>query len=153
MSRPARLLIAAIMLVAPGLAIAGPLELSCRISTSSPDAGPATPEWGETFTASVPFGEGSGLALIDPESQAVRSMVYGTDVLVGSFSASGNEWPVMWTRATSARAALLGQVVRSDGNLISLVIGRAQPSGSTRDGQIYDTQSTKAWRLQCLARS
>lgn len=153
MSRSAGLAIAAMTLLMSGLAMAAPLELNCKIGKSSGEAGPAAPAWGDAFTVSVPFGEGAALALIDPESQAVRSMVYGADVLVGVFSVSGDEWPVVWTRATSTRAALLGQVVRSDGHLITVVMGRAPSVGSNRDGRIFDTQSNMAWRLNCLARS
>lgn len=156
MLRSAGLAIAAMILLPPGLAMAAPLELSCKINKidrSPGDTGPSSPAWGDSFTVSVPFGEGAGLALIDPENQSVRSLVYGAEVLVGAFSAGGDEWPVVWTRATSARAALLGQVVRSDGHIITVEIRRAQLPGSNRDGQIYDTQSTTAWHLNCLVKS
>lgn len=125
---------------------AAPMTLQCRLD---PASGGALPDWGGSFTATVPFGEGVGLALVDPESQKVQRMAHGADVLDGAFAAGDETAILVWTRATSARAALIGQAIRGDGHLLTISVARAGAGDAPRAVQVYDTRPDQKWTGAC----
>jgi hypothetical protein len=107
------------------------LRLSCvgelAYGEGLPAAGPTL-----SFETTIPFGEGSFIALTDPQTGGVQSLVYDMEALKGSFEIKGGPTEmIVWTRATSRKAGLVGQVIGGDGDILSLAI-RSAPSGSTR---------------------
>lgn len=149
---PRTALLVAVLLAAAGPASATALEMKCRLIDVPAASAPAAPDWGRSFSVSVPFGDGQGLALVDPDSQAILRMLYAADVAVGQFVTPAEEAPITWTRASSVRARLLGQVIRSDGNLITLAIDRLPENGLDRGARVFDSASGLAWTGACAAK-
>ena len=134
-----------------GAASAATLALVCRIEKPLTSAERAEPDWGSDFTLTVPFGEGSGLALVDPDTQRIERMLFASDVLIGQFSAHGASETVAWTRASSARAPLLGHIIRSDGHMIVVSLARAGETAAARTVRLYETASGALWSGRCAA--
>lgn len=153
MRRGAALIAAALLLGG-----AGPMRLTCAVE---PGADGASPDWGRAFSVGIPFGEGVGLALIDAETQAVIRMAYAADVLAGRFQAGSEDLPLTWTRATAARAPLVGLAIRGDGHLLTIVIDRAGAASAAgpssgaitrqplRAARVHDTRAQATWAAQC----
>ena len=143
MRRIAALLVAAVLLGG-----AGPMTLQCSVPPG-PDG--TSPDWGRAFIVTVPFGEGAGLALVDAETQRPIRMAYAADVLDGRFQSGAEDIPLIWTRATSARAPLIGQAIRSDGHILTLSIDRAIQGQAVRIARLHDTKAKTTWSADCSA--
>jgi hypothetical protein len=119
------------------------MSLACKLD--QPDA----PLWGTGFHLSVPFGEGAGVALVEPDSQRVMAMLHSSDVLVGVFAVAGDTARILWTRASSARAPLLGVVIQSDGHLLTIQVDRPFGNPATRPLKLFDTATDTIWPGHC----
>ncbi len=109
---------------------------------------PGAPQWA-SFQVSIPFGEAAGVAQIEPESQHVIAMLYAADVLVGAFVSEGETGKILWTRASSARATLVGLIMRSDGNILTIKVER-KPGGTARRGfKAFDSATDRVWFGYC----
>lgn len=120
------------------------MSLACELN--QPDG----PPWGTSFHLSVPFGEGAGVALVEPDSQHVVAMLHSADVLVGAFTVAGDTARILWTRASSARAPLLGLVIQSDGNLLTIRVDRPSGNPVTRALKLFDTATDTVWPGHCF---
>lgn len=144
--------VSSLMLCAPVLA-QSPAEFgfACRIGSAAGEAS-VFPVWGREFSVTVTFGEGESLALLDPETGAPQGMVHRSDVLTGQFVAPAETGTIVWTRANSRRAPLVGLTVRSDGHVVTLMLDRAAASGPERALTVLDSASAAIWRGSCTAR-
>jgi hypothetical protein len=146
---------AGLMIIALGLAVAPAaadddvvLTFACDLAHAA-DSPAATPDWGDAFTVTVPFGEGESLALLDPESGKVRATIHASDVLAGTLRLPQETATLVWTRAMSRRAPLVGQAARSDGHLVVLALAAPRGGSGARALQLFDTASARAWNGQC----
>lgn len=135
------------LIAAPVLADDTVLSFSCELTR--PADGPASPDWGATFSITVPFGEGESLALLDPETGAVRATIHASDVLAGTLRLPQETLTLVWTRAMSRRAPLVGQAVRGDGHVVVLAVAAPRAGSGARLLQVFDTASALAWPGQC----
>lgn len=127
------------------------LRFDCKLGTSPAPAAQASPAWGSAFTASIAFGEGESLALLDPETKAPQGTVHGADVLAGQFAAGSETATLLWTRAHSSRGALVGLAIRPDGHVVTLVLERSAGGRDNRRVSVLDSASSKAWPGVCVA--
>jgi len=106
-----------------------------------------------TFEASVTFGEGEILALVDPETKAVERVLYDAESTSGSLRfKDGDESTIVWTRMSGAAGPLLGQAIASDGDVATLSIERAPEGSRDRPFVLFATASASLYRGTCAAR-
>ena len=84
------------------------------------------------FEVSATFGESAIVALVDPETGAIRQRLYDAESTSGRLSFSdGEETTIVWTRMSGADGALVGEAITSDGDVLALSI--EQGSGETTE--------------------
>ncbi|HZZ61930.1 MAG TPA: hypothetical protein VFE63_12265 [Roseiarcus sp.] len=105
------------------------------------------------FEVSLRFGEGEILALIDPETSKVDTILYDAEVTSGSLRFKGeNERRVIWTRLSGVMGPLVGEAVDSDGDIVALSIERRAPDGGGRPFALFDASGGSAYRGVCRQR-
>jgi hypothetical protein len=123
------------------------LRLACTLREGAA-AVPSAPAWGRSFAATVPFGEGHSLALLDPETGRPTTTVHSADVLAGRLGLPGEEAVLLWTRAMSRRAPLVGQAIRPNGHGVTLLLARPAGDGG-RSLTLFDSETATAWQGTC----
>lgn len=122
------------------------LRLACTLQQ---DAAVPGPVWGRSFAATLPFGEGRSLALLDPETGRPAMTVHAADVLAGALRLPGEEAVLLWTRAMSRRAPLVGQAIRANGHGVTLLLSRPEGEGGARSLTLFDSEGARAWSGSC----
>ena len=126
------------------------LNLKCigeiAFGQSLPAVGPKL-----AFETDVPFGEGRFIALANPETGNAEKLIYAMEALTGSFQMENNPAEmIVWTLATSRKGGFVGQVIGSDGEILSLTI-RTAPAGSTeRPFTLFGTAAGSLYRGSCV---
>jgi hypothetical protein len=127
-----------------------PLMLKCT-GEIAPERNAPAARTSFSFETDVPFGEGNFLALSNPETGKVEKLVYPMEVLTGSFRQErAPPEEIVWTLATSKRGEFVGQVVRSDGQILSLTIASAPKDSAERPFLLFDTAAGSLYRGSCL---
>lgn len=104
------------------------------------------------FEVSVRFGEGEILALVDPETSRVKTVLYDAEVKSGSLRfKDGDEKRVVWTRLSGATGPLVGEALASDRDVIALSVDRQAPDGG-RPFALFAAAGGRAYRGDCRAR-
>ena len=104
-----------------------------------------------SFATEVPFGEGRFLALADPETGHVEKLVYAMEALTGSFQIENNPAEmIVWTLATSRKGGFVGQVIGSDGQILTLTIENAPAGAAERPFVLFGAASGGLYRGNCL---
>lgn len=136
----------------PAIALAEadePLQLRC-IGEKAFDLDALAPKAKISFQTTVPFGEGKYVALSDPETGAVENLVYDLEASTGSFQIEDNPAElIVWTLATSCKAELVGQIIESDGQLLSLTIRGAASDSGERLFVLFATATASVYRGSC----
>jgi hypothetical protein len=125
------------------------LSFACAIERQASGTPAAGPAWGRDFTATVPFGEGESLALLDPETANPRVTVHAADVLPGALRLPGEDAVLLWSRAMSRRAPLVGQAIRANGHVVAVLLSRPRDDAGGRSLTLFDSESASAWDGQC----
>ena len=85
------------------------------------------------FEVSATFGEGATVALVDPETSAIRQPLYDAETTIGHLRfVSGEEATIVWTRMSGADGALMGGAILSDGDVLALTVERAAQGATQR---------------------
>jgi hypothetical protein len=116
------------------------LELNC--ASDEKGQGP--------FQLSVRFGDGFLIALTEPQTGKVDRLVYDAEVLTGTLHRPGSPaQTIVFTRATSLRASLVGTGITSNGDLVSLVIRSAATGQSDRAFTLFETAGATLLHGSC----
>ncbi len=103
------------------------------------------------FEVSATFGEGSVVALVDPETGAVRQPLYDAESTSGTLRLSGGEeTTIVWTRMSGADGALVGEAIMSDGDVLALAIDTATPGTPQRGFTLFAAASASLVRGTCI---
>ena len=107
---------------APGAKEASSITFDCAGRTSEGRSLPSFASGAEAkFEVSATFGEGAIVALVDPETSAVRQPLYDAESTSGRLRFSdGEETTIVWTRMSGADGALVGEAIMSDGDVLAL---------------------------------
>ncbi len=107
---------------------------------------------GAKFEVSAAFGEGAIVALVDPETSAIREPLYDAESTSGRLRFSdGEETTVVWTRMSGAQGALVGEAIMSDGDVLALSIQRASEREAGRPFALFATASNSLFEGSCSA--
>jgi hypothetical protein len=100
------------------------VTFACAGRTSEGESLPSFASSAEAkFEVTATFGEGAVVALVDPETSAIRQPLYDAESTSGRLSFSdGEETTVVWTRMSGADGALVGEAIMSDGDVLGLTI-------------------------------
>ncbi|MFO1151377.1 MAG: hypothetical protein U1E62_23630 [Alsobacter sp.] len=125
------------------------LTFACEAETQASGVPAESLAWGRAFTVTVPFGEGESLALLDPETAKPRVTVHAADVLPGALRLPGEDAVLLWSRAMSRRAPLVGQAIRANGHVVALVLSRPRDASGDRTLTLFDSERAAAWNGLC----
>jgi hypothetical protein len=128
------------------------LSFACAVESQASGAPAGGPAWGRELTVTVPFGEGESLALLDPETARPRVTVHPADVLPGALRLPGEDAVLLWSRAMSRRAPLVGQAIRANGHVVTVLLSRPRDAGGDRTLTLFDSEGAATWDGQCRAR-
>lgn len=104
------------------------------------------------FEVSATFGEGAIVALVDPETSAIRQPLYDAESTSGRLSFSdGEETTIVWTRMSGADGALVGEAITSDGDALALSIEQASGEKTERPFVLFAAASASLFRGICAA--
>jgi hypothetical protein len=104
------------------------------------------------FEVSATFGEGATVALVDPETSAIRQPLYDAETAVGHLKFSGGEeTTIVWTRMSGSDGALMGGAILSDGDVLALTIERAAQGTPQRPLILFSAASASLVRGTCVA--
>jgi hypothetical protein len=102
------------------------------------------------FEVTATFGEGAVVALVDPETSAVRQLLYDAESTSGRLSFSdGEETRIVWTRMSGADGALIGEAIMSDGDVLALTIDHAIQGTTARPFVLLAAASASLVRGTC----
>jgi hypothetical protein len=125
------------------------LTLNCAGTLSSAAHDPAA-DASIAFQATVPFGEGRLIALTDPETGKIERLLYDAEAMTGSFQqAGGPAETIVWTRSTGRKAAFVGALIRSDGEIVSLSVESAPAAAGRRPFALFGTTGARLYRGGC----
>jgi hypothetical protein len=127
------------------------LAFGCSVEKQASGVSRDSPAWGHEFRVTVPFGEGESLALLDPETARPRITVHAADVLPGALKLPGEDAVLLWSRAMSRRAPLVGQAIRANGHVVTVLLSRPRDGSGDRSLTVFDSESAAAWDGQCRA--
>ena len=97
------------------------------------------------FEVTATFGEGAVVALVDPETSAVRQLLYDAESTSGRLSFSdGEETTIVWTRMSGADGALIGEAIMSDGDVLALTIDHGDPRNDSSARSFCSPQPQQA---------
>ena len=106
------------------------------------------------FEVSVQFGEGEILALVDPETSKVETVLYDAEVTSGLLRfKGGDDRRIIWTRMSGLIGPLVGQAVASDGDIIALSIERRTTEADERPFALFAAAGGSAYRGVCHSRA
>ncbi len=98
------------------------------------------------------FGEGAIVALVDPDSSAVREPLYDAESTSGRLRFSdGEETTVVWTRMSGLGGALVGEAIMSDGDVLALSIEQGSDAAAERPFVLFAAASASLFRGACSA--
>ena len=104
------------------------------------------------FGVSATFGEGATIALVDPETNAIRQPLYDAETTIGHLKFSGGEeTTIVWTRMSGADGALMGEAILSDGDVLALTIERAAQGTAQRPFVLFAAASASLVRGTCAS--
>ena len=104
------------------------------------------------FEVTATFGEGAVVALIDPETSAIRQPLYDAESTSGRLSFSdGEETTIVWTRMSGAEGALIGEAIMSDGDVLSLSIEQRSGGTAGRPFVLFAAAHSSLFRGICTA--
>lgn len=128
-----------ILTLSEGVAVssAAPMELTCRLQSAIEPAD--NTGLTESFRLSIPFDDGREILLSDPDTRQIVSSPYHAEVLAGTLAAQGETSTVLWTRSSSSRSGLVGEVIRDDGHVIVVMVDRAEDTGASRRLRIFES--------------
>ena len=102
------------------------------------------------FEVTATFGEGAVVALVDPETSAVRQLLYDAESTSGRLSFSdGEQTTIVWTRMSGADGALIGEAIMSDGDVLALTIDHATQGTTARPFVLFAAASASLVRGTC----
>ena len=91
------------------------------------------------------------MALVDPETGAVRQPLYDAESTSGSLKLNGGEeTTIVWTRMSGVDGALVGDALMSDGDVLALTIDAATPGTSQRAFTLFAAASASLVRGTCI---
>jgi hypothetical protein len=103
------------------------------------------------FEVSATFGEGAIVALVDPETGAVRQPLYDAESTTGYLRFSdGEERTIVWTRMSGAEGALIGEAIMSDGDVLALTIEQGSEA-TQRPFVLFAAAPASLFRGTCAA--
>jgi hypothetical protein len=104
------------------------------------------------FEVSVTFGEGAIVALVDPETGAIRQSLYDAESTSGRIRfGDGEETTIVWTRMSGLGGALVGEAIMSDGDVLTLTIERGSDAAVERPFVLFAAASASLFRGACTA--
>ncbi len=104
------------------------------------------------FEVTATFGEGAVVALVDPETSAIRQPLYDAESTSGRLSFSdGEETTIVWTRMSGAEGALIGEAIMSDGDVLSLSIEQRSGGTARRPFVLFAAAHSSLFRGTCTA--
>jgi hypothetical protein len=129
------------------------LTFDCAGRTSEGrDAPPFASGAEAKFEVSATFGEGALVALVDPETGAVRRPLYDAESTSGRLRFSdGEETTIVWTRMSGADGVLVGEAIMGDGDVLALTIERGSEGGTERPFVLFSAEPTSLFRGACVA--
>lgn len=132
---------------------ASAMTFDCAGRTSEERNLPPFASGGEAkFEVSATFGEGAIVALVDPETSAIREPLYDAESTSGRLRFSGGEeTTIVWTRMSGAEGALVGEAIMSDGDVLALSIERASEGTAGRLFTLFAATSASLFRGTCSA--
>ena len=102
------------------------------------------------FEVSAIFGEGATVALVDPETSAIRQPLYDAETTIGHLRfVGGEEATIVWTRMSGADGALTGGAILSDGDVLALTVERAAQGATQRPFVLFAAASASLVRGTC----
>ena len=102
------------------------------------------------FEVTATFGEGAVVALVDPETSAIRQLLYDAESASGRLSFSdGEETTIVWTRMSGGDGALIGEAIMSDGDVLSLSIEQRTEGTAQRPFVLFAAASASLVRGTC----
>lgn len=105
------------------------------------------------FEVSVQFGEGEMLALVDPETSKVETVLYDAEVTSGLLRfKGGDDRRIVWTRMSGQTGPLVGEAVASDGDIVALSIERRTTDVDERPFALFAAAGGSAYRGVCRSR-
>jgi hypothetical protein len=136
---------------APSPAEALSMTFDCAGRTSEAGSFPSFASSGEAkFEVTATFGEGAIVALVDPETSAVRQLLYDAESTSGRLSFSdGEETTIVWTRMSGGDGALIGEAIMSDGDVLSLSIEQRTEATAQRPFVLFAAPSSSLVRGTC----
>ena len=103
------------------------------------------------FEVTATFGEGAVVALVDPETSAVRQLLYDAESTSGRLSFSdGEETTIVWTRMSGVDGVLVDEAIMSDGDVLALTIERGS-EGTQRPFVLFAAAPASLFRGACAA--
>ena len=103
------------------------------------------------FEVTATFGEGAVVALVDPETSAIRQLLYDAESTSGRLSFSdGEETTIVWTRMSGAEGAVVGEAIMSDGDVLALTIEPASEAAQ-RPFVLFAAAPASLFRGTCAA--
>lgn len=104
------------------------------------------------FEVSATFGEGALVALVDPETSAIRRSLYDAESTSGRLRFSdGEETTIVWTRMSGADGALVGEAIMGDGDVVALKIEQRSEGRTERPFVLFAAAPTSLFRGACVA--
>jgi hypothetical protein len=103
------------------------------------------------FEVSAAFAEGAIVALVDPETSAVRQPLYDAESTSERMSFSnGEETTIVWTRMSGVDGPLVGAAIMSDGDVLALTIEQGS-EGAQRPFVLFAAAPASLFRGTCAA--
>jgi hypothetical protein len=104
------------------------------------------------FEVSATFGEGAIVALVDPETSAVRQPLYDAESTSGRLNFNdSDETTIVWTRLSGADGALVGEAIMSDGDVLALSIEQGSEASTERRFVLFAAASASLFQGACTA--
>jgi hypothetical protein len=95
---------------------------------------------------------GELVALTNPENGKIVRLVHDAEALSGTLRIEGEDDAlVVWTRASSTRARLVGHALRSTGDLYAITLASPEGPIATRTFGLYDTATETLRHGTCRA--
>ena len=92
------------------------------------------------------------VALVDPETSAIRRSLYDAESTSGRLRFSdGEETTIVWTRMSGADGALVGEAIMGDGDVLALKIERRSEGRTERPFVLFSAAPTSLFRGACVA--
>jgi hypothetical protein len=129
------------------------MTFDCAGRTSQAGSFPSFASSGEAkFEVTATFGEGAIVALVDPETSAIRQLLYDAESTSGRLSFSdGEETTIVWTRMSGGDGALIGEAIMSDGDVLSLSIEQRTEGTAHRQFVLFAAAHASLFRGTCAA--